>query len=242
VLQQPFGSVTPDDRVQVDDVLFELYSWNNNPLSTAGPQVFGYTAAVGGQGYPMELVPVALTSDGPQEKRPERSGPFTLLFGNDGLGDASDTTGFFLFTKQGTLQKQTTSFDGVTPNQTFDIEIDNINETDIFVNNIDPDTGDILEDDGILFSTGDSGLWVEVDIANAQNIIFNTNSDRRKFEIEPLDDDQVRFVFGDGEFAEIPSGTFDLWYRISANENVSIPQNTVIDQNASFTYTDAFGG
>ena len=42
---------------------------------------------------------------------------------------------FFMFTKQGVLQRTETSFDGVTPNQLFDVLIDNSNETDVFVNN-----------------------------------------------------------------------------------------------------------
>jgi len=55
----------------------------------------------------MELVPVELTSDSPVEKRPERDAKFSLLYGSDGLGDGSDTTGFFCFTKQGTLRNIT---------------------------------------------------------------------------------------------------------------------------------------
>lgn len=241
VLQQPFGTVTPADRVQVDDVLFELYTWNNNPISTNGAQVFPYSVTVAEQGYPMELVPSTLTESGPEERRPERSGPFSLLYGNDGLGDASDTTGFFLFTKQGSLQKITTNFDGVTPNQTYDILVDDINNIDVYVNNIDSDTGEVLSDDGVLFSTGASGFWVEVDVANGQNIIFNTNTNRRKYEIETLQDDNIRLVFGDGEFAEIPNGSFDIWYRTSANANLAISQNTVVDQSSSFTYNDVLG-
>ena len=236
VLRQSFGTVSPNERIQVDDVLFELYQLNNNPLNNGR---FSYVADVSGDTIPMELVPSTLTDNGPEEARPDNNSLFTLLYGQDGLGDGSDTTGFFVFTKQGSLTKQTTTFDGVTPNQTFDINVSNINETDVWLNNIDPDTGETLDDGSV--SGGVSGEWVEVDLANAQNIIFNTNTRRQKYEIETLDNDQVRLIFGDSEFAEIPSGTFDIWFRTSLNEDIIIPQNTVINQSATFTYNDSIG-
>jgi hypothetical protein len=248
VLEQPFGSVSPNERVQVDDVLFELYTLNNNPLNVNGKSVFPFTATVNGQTLPMELVPTELTSTGPTEKRPEVNGKFALLYASDGLGDASDTTGFLVYTKQGTLQKQQTTFDGITPNQTLDLGIDNINETDLWLNNVDPNSRQIivtnpystvlphLSDDAARY-----GEWFEVDLSNAQNILFNTSRERRKYETETLDADNVRLIFGDGEFADIPSGAFDIWFRVSANSDVAIPRSTVVNQLATFTYNDAIG-
>jgi len=245
VLEQDFGTVSPNERVQIEDVLFELYTWNNQPLKGSGVSTFNYSATSSGTAFPMELVPVTLTSTSPVEKRPERNAKFSILYGSDGLGDGSDTTGFFCFTKQGTLQLVTQSFDGVTPNQTHDILVSNINETDVWLNNVDPSTRVIVEtnpyadilphlEDGI----GRYGEWTEVDLANAQNIIFNTDKNRQKYEIETLDNDQVRLIFGDGEFSDIPSGEFDIWYRISANSNSIIQKSSVVDQTASFTYLD----
>ena len=147
VLEQEFGTVAPDERVQVDDVLFELYSWNNNPLVSTGKSVFSFASTAAGQSYPMELVPTTLTDSGPEEKRPESNAQFTLLYGSDGLGDGSNNTGFLIYTKQGEIQRREQTFDGITPNQTFDLEINNINNTDIWLNNIDPDTKEILEED-----------------------------------------------------------------------------------------------
>jgi len=236
VLRQEFGTVSPNERTQVDDVLFELYQLNNNPLPNG---VFSYSVTVSGDAFPLELVPVNLTDTGPEERRPDNTTLFSLLYGQDGLGDGSDTTGFFMYTKQGALAKETSTFDGVTPNQTYDITTDNINQTDIWINNIDPDTGNTLDDGTV--SGAVSGEWVEVDLANAQNIIFNTNLRRQKYEVETLDNDQVRIIFGDSEFADVPSGSFDLWFRTSANEDIVIPQNTVINTSASFTYNDQNG-
>jgi len=237
VLQQEFGSVSPTDRIQVNDVLFELYSWSNNSITNG---VFPFNTVVSGESFPMELVPSTLNEFGPYERRPEPAAPFSILYGSDGLGDASDTTGFFIFAKQGNLQSVTTTFDGVTPNLTYDVNVENINETDVWVNNVDATTKEIIIEDVNQQSgttqTGRYGDWQEVDLANAQNIVFNTNPNRNKYEIETLEDDMVRLIFGDGEFADLPSGTFDVWYRTSLNRDIVIPQNTVVNKATSFSY------
>ena len=236
ILTQEFGSISPTERIQVDDVIFELYDVNNNNITNG---IFAYSTTVSGQNVSLELVPASLNSMGPYEKRPDNTSSFSLVYGSDGLGDGSDTTGFFMFTKQGSLQKTTTTFDGVTPNQTYDVGVENINDTDVWVNNIDPNTGETLNDGST--PNGISGNWSEVDLAYAQNIVFNNNPNRNKYEIETLALDQIRLIFGDGEFANIPSGTFDIWYRTSLNQDIVIPQTTVVNQASKFTYQDING-
>lgn len=59
VLEQEFGTVGPNDRFQIQDVLFELYNVNLVPLPTG---VFKYSANVNGSATPMELVPVEFDS------------------------------------------------------------------------------------------------------------------------------------------------------------------------------------
>jgi len=245
VLEQPFGTVAPNERVQIEDVLFELYTWNNQPLSGNGLTTFKYSVAGAGTTFPLELVPVSLTAASPIEKRPERNGKFSLLYGADGLGDGSDTTGFFLYTKQGTLQVREANFDGLTTNQTFDVATNNINETDVWLNNVDANTREILNVNPFAeqlphldSNTGRFGEWATVNVSNAQNIFFNNDNNRQQFEIETLDNDQIRLIFGDGEFSDIPNGAFDIWYRISANSNSAIPQTSTNELTASFTYLD----
>ena len=238
VLEQEFGTVSPNERVQVDDVLLELYTLNNNPISTNGRSVLPFNTGVDGENIPMEVVPVTLTQDGPEERRPEMNAKMSFLYANDGLGDSSATTGFVMLVKQGTLAFSNHTFDGLTPNQTVDINTNNINDTDVWLNNINPDTNVILTNDPYAeitpHLTDEStryGEWAEVDLANAQNIIFNTSKNRRKFEVETLDNDNIRLIFGDGEFSDIPSGSFHLWYRTSANKNLYISKNSITDQS-----------
>lgn len=243
-MEQSFGTVGPTDRFQMQDVLFELYSWNTTPLTNG---VFTYTASANGQSAPMELVPIEYDSKyGIIERRPQNNSNFTFLYGQDGLGDASDTTGFFCYTKQGSLQRIRTTFDGVTPNQTYDVPTLNVNDTDTWVNNVDPATGDIVDAPSTLpyrrdTLSGKSGEWVQVDLAHAQNVIFNTNPKRNKYEVETRDGNRVRIIFGDGEFADVPNGTFDIWTRSSLDKDVVISQASVTNTPSSFSYVDGFG-
>lgn len=234
VFEQSFGTVLPNDRVQVQDILFELYGLNNIPTNNS---VFSYNANVSDKTYPMELVPCSLNDYGPYEKRPEKNLKMNVLYLSDGLGDSSENTGFFFLTKQGKLQRTTTNFDGITPNQIFDINVKNSNETDVWVNNIDSTTGKIIVGNGN--TSLKEGEWVNVDVANSQNIIFNTNPNRNKYEIETLVDDQIRLIFGDGNFANIPSGLFEIWTRTSANEDYVIPTTAIQNISSNFDYYDA---
>jgi hypothetical protein len=232
VMVHEFGTVHPNDRVQVYDQIFELYTLNNIPLQDS---VISYNAISSGITYPMELTSVALNAAGPYERRPERNTTFSILYGSDGLGDSSNTTGFFMFTKQGSLASTKKTFDGITPNQTFDILIDNINDTDVWVNNVDNVTGNILNNTAT--TQARSGEWFPVNTAFAENIIYNTDKNRNKYEIETLDKDNIRLVFGDGEFSNIPSGTFEVWYRISANADIVIPTTAIYELKSSMSYT-----
>jgi len=234
ILNQNFGTVNQSARVQVQDVLIELYELNNTPINN---NVIRYSTSVSGETYEMELVPSTINESGPLERRPEKDARFNFLFLNDGLGDGSENTGFFIFTKQGVLQSTTVKFDGVTPNQSYEVLVDNCNETDVWVNNIDEITGDILPGTDAT-STVRLGEWERVDLANSQNVIFNTNPRRNKYEIETLDRDNFRIIFGDGKFANIPSGLFQIWYRQSANTDVVIPETSIQNIGTSLNYLD----
>lgn len=234
-LEQNFGSVLPSDRVQIRDVLFELYTFKNRPLNG---EVIKFSINVSGENYDMEVVPVRLDKNiGPYERRPEKNQKMTVMYLSDGLGDASNNTGFFYMVKQGSLSKLSATFDGITPNQYIDVNVNNCNETDIWLNNVDPVTGEIIV--GETVNDTRSGEWNKVDIANAQNVLFNTNPFKNKYEVETLTNDQFRIIFGDGKFADIPSGKFDIWYRVSANKEFIIPTTAIQNYGITISYNNA---
>jgi hypothetical protein len=233
-LEQQFGSVLSTDRIQVQDILFELYSFNNEPVIN---NVIPFSVTVSTDTLNFELVSSKLTENGPVERRPEKNQKFSILHLNDGLGDSSDHTGFFILAKEGTLNREEYTFDGITSNQTIDLRLDNCNNIDLWVNNIDPLTGNIISGDQI-GSKNRIGEWEEVDLANSQNIVFNTNPNRNKYEVETLANDRIRIIFGDGKFAAVPNGLFEVWFRTSANSEYVIPVNSIQNKTASFSYRD----
>lgn len=222
IIQQQFGNVTPKERVQLDDILFELYTIKNLPVAN---NVLKYNATVSGVNVPMEIVPAALSTQGLEERTPQVTPQLTMVYGNDGLGDGSPTTGFFFYTKQGTLGNTRFTFDGVTPNITRTLSTQNVNEIDVWLNEVDPDTGDVLN------------TWTRVDAVNGNNVLFNNLKVDKKFEIETLENDRIRLIFGDGVFSEIPNGTFDLWYRASSPDGSPIPQKSVVESQINFNYS-----
>jgi hypothetical protein len=236
VLEQKFGTVLPSDRVQVQDVLFELYALKNNPLPN---ETLSYSVSVSNNNYPMELVSAEISEFGPQEKRPERQQKLNIIYANDGLGDSSNNTGFFFFTKQGQLRRETFSFDGVLPNQERVINDQFINNIDVWLNNIDDESNEIISG-GERYNEPRAGEWQEVDVSNSQNILFNTSPNRNKYEVETLDNDGIRLLFGDGNFSNIPSGKFDLWYRVTEFDNedssLSIPRSAIQNKSSGFEY------
>ncbi len=236
ILSQPFGTVLPTDTVSVQDILFELYSLKNEYIPN---NVLKYNINISSTSYPMELVSSSLDTYGPFETRPEHGLHLNLLYTSDGLGDSSDNTGFFFLTKQGTLTNETIIFDGATPNQTHDIIINNINNIDVWLNQIDPTTLNTIT--GTFTNKTKNGYWFEVDVSNGQNIVFNTSTNMNKFEVETLNNDNIRLIFGDGNFSNIPGGTFQAWYRTSANKTLVIPKTAVQNVTSSMTYIDMFG-
>lgn len=242
VLTQPIGTVLPSNRVQVQDVLFELYTFKNDAIDR---NVVPYSINVSDQSFPMELVSSTLTEFGPAEKRPEKNQFMSVLYMRDGLGDSSDNTGFFFLTKQGILNSKKLTFDGVLPNQTATIGSSNINQTDIWLNNIDPETGLTLSGDELIGERR-KGEWEQVDIANTQNVLFNTAPDRKKYEVETLDNNDVRLIFGDGNFSEIPRGQFEVWYRVSdtsaiGDQPLVIPKSAIQNVSGTLPFRNATG-
>lgn len=236
VLDQQFGTVPASDRVQLHDTLIEVYGLKTNTIKECA---IPYNISVGGVNYGMELVSSMVDMNGPYEKRPEKSQKFNILYLNDGGGDISNKTGFFILTKQGKLQKRSISFDGVTQHQSFTLGVNNVNNTDVWLNNVD--------ENGVIF-TGDisatsvrDGEWSVISNVNAENVMFNTSDLRTKFEIETLDNDGINLIFGDGDFADIPNGSFDLWFRTSELNGQAISTSAIQNKLTTFQYRNSVG-
>lgn len=230
VIKQSFGDVEPLRRKQVYDQVYELYTFNNVPLVNC---VIPYKVSLQNITIPMNLVSIDLTNDGPIEQRPHTNNQFNIVYSTDGLGDTSANTGFFILTKQGDLTRYRHSFTDLTPHAYAQPNATNINDIDVWVNEVEVNASD--ETKNILKTP----LWVETDTTNAQNVIFSDNSSQYRYEIETLINDGIKIWFGDDDYAKIPYGDFDIWYRTSLADPKVIPESAINNITSSVNYLDA---
>ena len=120
--------------------------------------------------------------------------------------------------------------DAKVENRVIDIQGENINETDVWVQSIDGD-GRVLEE------------WEQVPNTVGKNIAFNSiGKDTRKvYEIITKANDTISIKFGDDIYADIPTGNIRVWYRESANEDLTFTPIDVAGKQVSIRYVDSQG-
>jgi hypothetical protein len=220
VLNTATGVFSDSDKTQVENVTFERYVMNTKTLSNG---VYKYTTQVNGVSVPMELVGTKFDTNAISELPPTGDRPLDILYANDGYGDSSATSGYMFLTKQGSLANAPISFDGSVVNLTQPVNASGINDTDIWLNTVNA-AGDYVTS------------WTQVD-----NVAYNQSDVATVFQVVSLDGDAVSLVFGDGNYATIPNGTFKIWYRTSLELDNSIPVSAITNQNFAVGYVDIYG-
>jgi len=165
--------------------------------------VIPFTATVDGISMPFEVVNA--TSAGENyiyEPAPLPDGRFNILFRNDQLGFASSNTGFFFYFKQGTLQNQDFNLQERISNRAVDINIDGINNTDVWLYQLD-NLGNV------------TFFWLPVPSVYAAAALQLTPGTQNIYSISSRNNDQITLNFGDGIFSTIPVGTFRTYVRAS---------------------------
>ena len=156
------------------------------------------------------------------EREPRPLSVFNILYRNDNLGNDSTNTGWFLHFKQGELRNLDFTLSQKLPNRVVNIQVDNINNDDCWLYQVD-DAGNYVQ------------LWEKVNNVVGVNVVYNTSNNRNTYQINTRANDQIDLVFGDGAFAEIPSGKFRFFYRVSNGLNYRITptemQNILIPIN-----------
>ena len=163
--------------------------------------IIPFTSTVDGITMNFELVSVtSLNEDYIYEIPPAPTGKFNILYRNDNLGFASPETGYFFYFKQGTLQSSDFNFEQQIANQTVDINIQGINNTDTWLYKLN-------------LNNNTRALWKKVDNVYADAYLQTEQSKRQIFSVSSRFNDQVTYVFGDGVFSEIPVGQFRAYVR-----------------------------
>ena len=204
---EKFGN--PVKLENIDSIPTSQYRINAN--STEVP-VYSFTKSVNGQNLPFEVVSTSFDNGSVIEEAPLTGRKFSLLHRDDGKGNSSNNTGFFAHFRQGVLDNGDFSIDVPSNNQSVAIESSNINNTDVWLYQLDTDTG--LE----------STEWTKVDAVTGNNVIYNsTTKDLRNIYTVLSDtDDSISLKFADGIFGNLPQGNFKVYYRRSKNQNVRI--------------------
>lgn len=211
----------PGNSQTIGSIQTDEYSINilNNVLPT-----YKYSAQVEGNATNFELVsPTALGESYIYEREPRPQAVFNILYQNDNLGNGSTNTGWFMYFKQGSLASVDFTLDQQLPNRTVSINVDNINNDDIWLYQLDANGN---------FQT----LWTMIDNVAGTNVIYNNTNKRNVYQVTSRAGDQIDLVFGDGAFATVPSGKFRLFYRVSNGLQYKISPSEMKDVTVPITY------
>lgn len=215
----PFGS--PTKSKPIAGVTTDLYELNNvTGLNVA----YNLNVNVNGESVPVDIINPDLT-DQIVERHPNQSRSFNLIYRNDGTGLESANTGFFLKFIQGKLQKFDEQFDFPEPNRIWDIPSRNVNNSDVFVQEINTQ-GEVIAE------------WTQVPSVSGSNVIYNSiNFDQENiFEVLSELNDKISIKFPDGNFGTVPTGIFRVWYRQSLGRKIVFRPESMSDLKLTIPY------
>ena len=219
----------PNDRNTINGILTEQYQ-----LDTTNEDVSAYSFLknINGTSMNFEIVPATFSGKSYLYESPPRpNGMFSIVYQNDNQGTGSANTGFFAMFKQGSLGVNTFSVTNPVPNEIIGINVSNINDTDVWLWQLNTD------------GSYPSETWTRIPSLVGNNIIFNSlNSDIRKtYGITNRDGDQIDLNFSDGNFGDLPKGNFVLFYRQSNGLTYSIKPEQLAGVSLDIPYSNKSG-
>jgi hypothetical protein len=223
---QLFGN--PRESATIGGISTEVYTLSSNQTDLP---IFKYTKAVGGISRKFEIVPSTINnSDTIYESSPLPGTGLTYTYRSDGSGDSSNNTGFFFLFKQGNIQNQEFTVDTAITNYVKNVEASNINDTDVWLYKLDQ-FGQVSEQ------------WTKVPSLSGNNAIYNSlaRSVRNIYNVVTKNNDTVDLVFGDGNFSNLPLGSFRIYYRTSDNAKYAIQTSDMQNIQLAVPYIDANG-
>jgi hypothetical protein len=223
---QLFGS--PRESGTIGGISTEVYTLSSNQLDLP---IFKFQKSVGGVSRSFEIVPSTIEdSDSIYESQPVPGTGLTYTYRTDGSGDSSNNTGFFFLFKQGTMQNEGFTINTANTNLIQSIDASNINDTDVWLYKLDQ-FGQLSES------------WTKVPSLSGNNAIYNSlsSAERNIYNVVTKNNDAIDLVFGDGNFSNIPLGSFRTYYRVSDNAKYAIQSSDMQNVQMTVPYTDANG-
>ena len=215
----PFGK--PSASETIGSIPTDLYNLN----SVTGRQVaYNLSVSINGDTVPIDIVNPEL-SDTIDEKHPDPANVFSLIYRNDSLGAGSVNNGFFVKFVQGKMDKIDQRFDFPEPNRIWPIAKEDINNSDVYVQEIDQE-GKVAE------------KWVKVPAVTGSNVIYNSLNfeERNVYEVIGGLNDTIEVKFPDGTFGDVPTGLYRTWYRSSLGRKVVFRPEDVSNLKITLPY------
>jgi hypothetical protein len=199
---------SPDSSAEINNIPTQQYRLQS--IGTSVP-VYGFTKPVDGRNVNFEIASTIIKDGSIVEEPPLAGRRLSFLYRDDGRGAASNSNGFFLHFRQGSLNTGTFNLTQPTTNEIVDIDAININNSDVWLYR--------LNANGV-----ESEYWEQVPNFEANNIIYNSlrKDIRNIYNVVTRTNDRISLIFGDGVFGNIPAGQFRIYYRVSNGQSYTI--------------------
>ena len=218
----------PASSLRIGSVRHDLYEFRTRPNQIP---VVNFNSTVDNINMAFNIYNIGLSnSQGVYEQAPSPSDSFGFLYKNDGEGNSSANTGFFVGFKQGQLNNLDFTVNERLPNRLVSLNVDNINNSDTWLFEIN-DAGAYLDE------------WSKVDQLRDSNVIYNNiaQDNRKIFSVYSRANDQVDYIFGDGVFSDIPVGLFRAVTRTSNGLVYTITPAEMRNINVDLPYVTKSG-
>ena len=223
---QLFGK--PRESGSIGGITTETYTLSSNQSDIP---VFSFSKSIGGTNRRFEIVSSSINdSESIYESDPIPGTGLTYTYRSDGAGDSSNNTGFFFLFKQGQLLQEEFTIDTAVTNNVKPLANSDINDTDVWLYKLDQ-FGQL------------SQRWTKVPSLSGNNAIYNSLSKEQRniYNVITKVNDTVDLVFGDGNFANIPQGSFRVYTRVSDNAKYAIQPADMQNIQLVVPYVDANG-
>ncbi len=202
-----FGN--PDDKADIYAIPTEQYRFQ---ASNVDVPVYSFTKSIDGRNLPFEIVSTTFKDQNYiYEEPPAIGNRMAFVYRNDGRGNGSSNTGFFMHFRQGVISQGTFTIDQPSTNEIVNVDAVNINNDDVWLYKLD--------------SQGlESEYWAKISALEGNNTIYNSlqKNIRNIYSVITRDNDTVSLNFSDGTFGNLPRGTFRVYYRQSTGISYTI--------------------
>ena len=212
----------------IDGIPTEQYRFNS---TATGVPVFTFSKVTGGRSMTFEASSTSvINSESIYEEDPTPGTQIGFVYRQDGKGNSSNNTGFFMLFKQGSLESADFSISQPTTSEIISIQTSGINNDDFWLYSTDSQ--------GV-----ESALWTKVSSVEGNNVVYNSinSSQRNIYSIITRENDQVDLLFSDGVYGNLPKGNFRAYYRVSNGLEYTIAPNEMKGINLEVKYRNSLG-